>query len=162
LTPYFSFAGVGTAGANDFFEITGVQLELGSIPTAFNRAGNTLQGELGACQRYYQQYDSSAGAFTLFGIAKYVTASSGWAQKALPVSMRSTPSLTISAVGDFASDNAGGTLTAFTTFSLNSASTPQLVRFLIATGTSPFVAGYAGEVLSNNTTNAKMQLSSEL
>jgi hypothetical protein len=48
------FTPVGTASTNDYIEITGVQLELGSVPSNFSRAGGTIQGELAACERYFQ------------------------------------------------------------------------------------------------------------
>jgi hypothetical protein len=69
LAIYFTYQPVGTAGANDYFDITGVQLELGSVATAFSRNGATIQGELAACSRYYQVCGAASG----FGAASSET-----------------------------------------------------------------------------------------
>jgi hypothetical protein len=94
LALMFLYAPVGTAGANDYFEITGVQLELGSVPTTFKRSngsGGTIQGELSAAQRYYTRF-TGGQAYTRYG---YAVASSGTGLLGvinLPVTLRTNPS----------------------------------------------------------------------
>lgn len=57
----------GTAGANDFYDITGLQLEIGTSVTPFSLAGGgSYNSELALCRRYYERLNAGAG-FTVFG-----------------------------------------------------------------------------------------------
>jgi hypothetical protein len=53
--------GFTTLSTNDYFQISQVQLEVGSVATPFSRAGGTIQGELAACQRYYYRNTDVSG-----------------------------------------------------------------------------------------------------
>jgi hypothetical protein len=82
---------VGTAGTNDYVEVTGFQLEIASAATAFARTGGTLQGELAACQRYYfRNTTESTGNYLALGFT--ATTSTGQFMYPFPVTMRVAPS----------------------------------------------------------------------
>ena len=78
-----------TAGANDYFEITGVQLDIGSVALPFRRSANTIAGELAACQRYYWRR-SATGKSTL-GVGVSESTSTAWITFGFPTEMRIVP-----------------------------------------------------------------------
>ena len=84
---------LGVGGAvSDYFQITGVQLEVGSVATPFEH--RTLTTEITLCQRYY-----IASQFSIQGNALSSGFVGGWIQFATP--MRIAPTAVISTVGKF-------------------------------------------------------------
>jgi hypothetical protein len=88
IAPYFLFTPTGTAGANDWFEVTGVQLDVGSVALPFRTNAATIQGELSACQRYFQSLN---GSWSSYGASGSIVASFYRHQ----TQMRVTPTITV-------------------------------------------------------------------
>jgi len=155
------FTPTGTAGTNDYIEITGVQLEQGSVATPFSRAGGTLQGELNACMRYYYQTSVGNDNYTPFGVATYNTSTTvNYLWVPTPVTMRGTAA------------NITPTTTAANTFMAalgsNVASAINIYRWspngakIEFTTAAVSSAGNSTLMQANNTTSAYIAMNAEL
>jgi hypothetical protein len=150
--------GTGTAGANDWAEITGVQLELGSIATTFQRSGGTIQGELSACQRYYWRSTSNE-AYSNIALGFVSGTSNAIILVGVPVSMRVTPTSV-----DFASQQiVDGNLSTFTVSNVTLSSgetinSPVRVNATISGAT----VGRPCAIRNNNSTSGYIGFSAEL
>ena len=120
LSIVFQSTPVGTASTNDYAEITGVQIDIGSVALPFRTNGGTIQGELAACQRYYYRQTATTNAYMDFSTCGTASASTQVkVQVPLPVQMRVTPtSIDFSNLGV----NDGATTTALSGLSFSEAS----------------------------------------
>jgi hypothetical protein len=157
LAAGFFAASTGTAGTNDYFDITGVQLEIAPQATPFSRAGGSIGGELALCQRYYTRFQG--GSYNQYGFAAGIN--SGYCSLILtnPVPFRAIPTtLDLSALSNLAIYqtsfiginaivfDAAGTIS--TSLNVTPASTPT--------------AGQSYRVLNNGTSNGYIGLGAEL
>jgi len=78
-----------TASTNVSFDFFGVQVEAGSVATAFQTATGTIQGELAACQRYYWRASGQSTQYFGTGCTTATTAAQIFVQN--PVPMRVAP-----------------------------------------------------------------------
>jgi hypothetical protein len=77
------------------FDIWGVQVEAGSVATAFQTATGTIQGELAACQRYYQKlgaFNGSGGGTQGIGTGYVASSTASFVWIPYVVTMRTNPS----------------------------------------------------------------------
>jgi hypothetical protein len=146
LAILFNWSPVGTAGANDFVELTGIQLEEGSVATPYNRMSGTIQGELAACQRYY--WLMASGGTGVLGTGLMQSATRMHQPVIFPVTMRVAPSLVAtSGTGYYnfqtsADDN-------FNSLTISTASTQSCLFF-----NNTEISGTAGQAGTTYTNNA--------
>jgi hypothetical protein len=88
---YFNAAIINVTAAAVDVDVWGMQLEAGSTATAFQTATGTIQGELAACQRYYQRFDA-ATAEPLSANGGSLTTTISQVQVVFPVQLRTAPS----------------------------------------------------------------------
>jgi hypothetical protein len=158
---FWTSAGTGITAYSDIgiqnttIQIWGVQVEAGSVATAFQTATGTVQGELAACQRYYWRFGGSS-TNQRFGNGIAYSATAVFIEIVPPVPMRVSPTaIEYSTLMVF---NATQTLTP-SAIALNNASpfvTELLATTVGATVNSPFIMS------ANSSTSAYLAFTAEL
>jgi hypothetical protein len=92
-------------------DLFGTQFETGVV-SPFRRNADSIQGELAACQRYFQRIQNNALSFGFLGICSGTTI--GLCVHFPTVEMRVSPTVTFDSIGNFALTNAAGTRIALT------------------------------------------------
>jgi hypothetical protein len=143
---------------NNYVQITGVQLEIGSVATDFSRAGGDIQGELAKCQRYYFRMGGDS-VYQRYGTGYAFSTTRQYVVVNLPVTMRIPPnsldylnlSLNIGGAG-------GDYLASSATIDQSSKHTVALNVYISAVGS----ANMPNQLGSQNTLNSYLGFSAEL
>jgi len=157
----FAYTPTGTAGTNDYYEVTGVQIDIGNVALPYRAYAATFQGELAACQRYY--YRTTAGAlFGYFSAGNNYGATSNYSLLNLPVTLRTAPASieTTGTASNYRLAGGGVATTCSVVPAIDQTGTNQIS--ILATVASGLTVGYAASLGANNTTSAYIGVSAEL
>jgi len=150
---------VGTAGADDSFFVTGIQLEVGSVATSYNRMSGSIQGELAACQRYFLKYGGNQTYETFPGVLLSYSTTQGEGPIALKSTMRTTPTVAFSTlkISDVASYNL-----AVTNLTITTNSSGPDAAYLVFTVASGATSGKTNLLRTDGSTAGYLTFSAEL
>lgn len=132
------------SATNNYWQITGVQLEAGSVATPFEF--EPYETTLRKCQRYY--YLIASNALAMIGDFHYYNATEAYCTVRFPIAMRAAPvGITTSGTSYFQINRAGGT-NAFNAITDWTYATPYSVR--IGTNGASGTAGQSGHGMTSN------------
>jgi hypothetical protein len=151
--------GLPSATTAFVFDIWGVQLEAGSVATPFKRHAPSLQGELAACQRYYQQIDGAGNTTSVPFLNGNIHASTEFRGVLTFNNMRAVPTIVAAAAGayDCIAGGSGAAVSSFT-FGTIGTNTARVIATLSASRT----VGHGAYITGNASAAAVFTLSAEL
>jgi hypothetical protein len=155
IATVFSFTPTGTAGTNDYYEVTGVQLDISSVALPFRTYAGTFQGELAACQRYYQRFTGTAYGTYAFAYGTSIT--NGYVVMPLQTQLRVAP--TVLDYASLALDVSGTSATAVTVLAIAQSSSAAVGMNATSTG---IVVGKVYDLCNNNSTSGYIGFGAEL
>jgi hypothetical protein len=155
LQVFFAETPVGTAGANDWFEITGVQLEVGPVATPFEF--EPYEATLRKCQRYYLL--AVIGTSKAFANANYYTSTNVRGVYHFPAAMRIGPSMVVTTGTDNYTFQVNGGGDSFNTLAILT-TTEHQAGFEVSANVSG-TAGLGGWIYTS-TADASIAFSAEL
>jgi hypothetical protein len=149
----------GTAGAADYYEITGVQLEQGTSATTYSRNTSTYALELAACQRYYIRYGGTNN-YEAFAVGFNSSTTVGDVVATLPVELRVVPTaIEYSTLMVHSVVNQAITSMAF---GASGGSNGKKTLRLLATVASGLTTGQGCQLMGDNSLSAYLAFSAEL
>jgi hypothetical protein len=152
------------ATVGNTWQITGVQLEVGSVATEFDH--RSFAEELALCQRYYQKNISTSSETSMsFCRGQAFSASSAYVYFEHPVEMRTKPTMSnsIASIGNFgalAANGGGCGISGLTYVSAWSSKWTSTLSLTVASGT--LSTGQATEIDAGGNSNAFLAFDAEL
>jgi hypothetical protein len=148
------------AATNNYWQVTGVQLEVGAVATPFEF--KPIEQELAECQRYYFRTKADSNEYA-FSMASCNTTTSATGYITFPVTMRSKPTALEQSgtAGDYRMNHANTVSTCSAVPAFNSV-TNQHLGAVDYTFSTVLTAGRAGIVFSASGANGFLGWSAEL